>query len=53
MALNDAKIRSSKPSKKQVKLFDGDGLFLLVTPQGGGNILGSSIASMEKKNCLR
>jgi integrase len=35
MALNDVKIRSSKPSKKQLKLFDGDGLFLLVTPQGG------------------
>jgi integrase len=35
MALSDVKIRSSKPSKKQLKLFDGDGLFLLVTPQGG------------------
>ena len=35
MALSDMKIRSSKPSKKQLKLFDGDGLFLLVTPQGG------------------
>ncbi|NPU82981.1 MAG: integrase arm-type DNA-binding domain-containing protein [Syntrophaceae bacterium] len=35
MALSDVKIRSSKPSMKQKKLFDGDGLFLLVTPQGG------------------
>ncbi len=29
MALSDVKIRSSKPSKKQLKLFDGDGLFLI------------------------
>ncbi len=35
MALSDTKVRSSKPSNKQIKLFDGDGLFLLVTPQGG------------------
>jgi integrase len=35
MALSDVKIRNSKASEKQVKLFDGDGLFLLVTPQGG------------------
>jgi len=35
MALSDVKIRNTKPSNKQVKLFDGDGLFLLVTPQGG------------------
>jgi len=35
MALTDTKIRSIKPSEKSVKLFDGDGLFLLVTPQGG------------------
>ncbi|MGZ3598107.1 MAG: tyrosine-type recombinase/integrase [Syntrophales bacterium] len=35
MALSDIKIRTSKPSDKQKKLFDGDGLFLLVTPQGG------------------
>ena len=35
MALNDLKIRSSKPSEKQQKLFDSDGLFLLITPQGG------------------
>ncbi|MDD4338228.1 MAG: integrase arm-type DNA-binding domain-containing protein [Syntrophales bacterium] len=35
MALNETKIRNSKPSLKQVKLFDGGGLFLLITPQGG------------------
>lgn len=33
MALTDTKIRNSKPSEKPVKLFDGGGLFLLVTPQ--------------------
>lgn len=35
MALNDLKIRNKKPSGKQVKSYDSDGLFLLVTPQGG------------------
>jgi integrase len=35
MPLSDVKIRNAKPTEKQVKLFDGDGLFLLVTPQGG------------------
>jgi integrase len=35
MFLSDARIRRAKPSDKQVKLFDGNGLFLLVTPQGG------------------
>ncbi len=35
MALTDAKARNAKPGEKQVKLFDGDGLFLLVTPAGG------------------
>ena len=34
MALNDTKIRNIKPSEKQLKLFDGGGLFLLVTLQG-------------------
>jgi integrase len=34
MALNDTKIRGIKPSEKQTKLFDGGGLFLLVTRQG-------------------
>lgn len=35
MALSDVKIRNCKPPEKQIKLFDADGLFLLVTPQGG------------------
>jgi integrase len=35
MPLSDAKVRNVKPGEKQIKLFDGDGLFLLVTPQGG------------------
>ncbi|MEI6314838.1 MAG: integrase arm-type DNA-binding domain-containing protein [Syntrophus sp. (in: bacteria)] len=34
MALSDTKIKKAKPSEKQIKLFDGGGLFLLVTPQG-------------------
>lgn len=35
MALSDVKIRNSKPKEKPIKLFDGSGLFLLVTLQGG------------------
>jgi hypothetical protein len=35
MALSDTKIRGAKTSDKQVKLFDGRGLFLLVAPSGG------------------
>ena len=35
MALTDAKIRNVKSSDKQVKHFDGGGLFLLATPSGG------------------
>jgi len=34
MALSDVKVRNAKPTEKQFKLFDGDGLFLLVTPNG-------------------
>lgn len=34
MALTDVKVRNAKPTDKQVKLFDGDGLFLLVMPPG-------------------
>jgi integrase len=34
--LSDAAIRNAKPKDKPYKLFDGDGLFLLVTPKGGG-----------------
>ncbi len=34
MALTDVKVRNAKPAEKQVKLFDYDGLFLLVLPPG-------------------
>ena len=33
--LTDAKVRSAKPTKKPQKMYDGFGLFLLVTPSGG------------------
>lgn len=35
MPLTDTTIRNIKPGDKAVKLFDGNGLFLLVTPNGG------------------
>lgn len=34
MALTDTAIRGSKPGKKPYKLYDRDGLFLLVNPIG-------------------
>lgn len=33
--LTDAQVRNAKPTDKPQKLFDGQGLFLLVTPAGG------------------
>lgn len=33
--LSDVQVRNAKPQGKQVTLFDGGGLFLLVTPTGG------------------
>ncbi len=33
--LTDIKIKQTKPREKQFKLFDGNGLYLLVTPKGG------------------
>ncbi|MBF0259156.1 MAG: integrase arm-type DNA-binding domain-containing protein [Desulfamplus sp.] len=33
--LSELKIRQAKPGEKPYKLFDGDGLFLLITPPGG------------------
>lgn len=33
--LSDTKVRNAKPQAKEIKLFDGGGLFLLVTPAGG------------------
>ena len=35
ISLNDLKVKNAKPSDKPVKYFDGEGLFLLVTPSGG------------------
>jgi integrase len=35
MALTDVKVRNAKPGEKQVKLSDGDGMYLLITPSGG------------------
>lgn len=35
MALTDVKIRNIKPESKPVKVSDGGGMFLLVTPKGG------------------
>lgn len=35
MPLTDVKVKNSKPGEKQVKLSDGDGMYLLVTPSGG------------------
>lgn len=34
MALTDVKVRNAKPGEKQTKLFDSDGLFLLLMPPG-------------------
>jgi integrase len=36
MALTDAKVKNAKSGPKQIKLFDGDGLFLLVAPTDNG-----------------
>ena len=33
--LSEVKIRTAKPEEKQITLFDGGGLFLLITPSGG------------------
>ena len=35
MALTDAKIKTAKPTDKNQKLSDGQGLFLLIKPSGG------------------
>jgi integrase len=35
MKLTETKIRSAKPGPKATKLFDGGGLYLYVTPEGG------------------
>jgi len=33
--LSETKVRNTKPTEKQVSLFDGGGLYLLITPSGG------------------
>ena len=33
--LSEVKVRTAKPMEKEYKLFDGDGLYLLITPTGG------------------
>ena len=35
MPLNDTAIRNAKPGEKPVKMFDVDGLFIIITPTGG------------------
>ncbi|MFX8641113.1 Arm DNA-binding domain-containing protein, partial [Acinetobacter baumannii] len=35
MALTDTAIRNAKPAGKAIKLADGAGMFLLITPAGG------------------
>ena len=35
MPLTDTAIRNAKPGSKAEKFYDGRGLFLIVTPQGG------------------
>jgi len=35
MPLTDVKVRNAKPGEKQVKLSDSDGMYLLLTPNGG------------------
>ena len=34
MALTDVKVRNEKPGERQVKLTDGEGMYLLITPAG-------------------
>ena len=35
MPLTDNSVRNAKPADRQLKLFDGGGMFLLVQPKGG------------------
>lgn len=53
MALTDVAVRNAKPAAKQQKLFDGGGLFLLVTPAGGKRwVLKYRINGKEKSLAL-
>ena len=33
--LSDIQVKNAKPAPKETKLFDGGGLYLLITPSGG------------------
>ena len=35
MALTDTAVKKAKPSDKSVRIFDGGGLYLEITPAGG------------------
>lgn len=53
MALTDMAIRNAKPAEKQQKLFDGGGLFVLITPAGGKRwVLKYRFESKEKSLAL-
>lgn len=48
--LSDLEVRNAKPQKSPYKLFDGKGLFLLVSPSGGRLwYLKFRLAGLEKK----
>lgn len=51
MALTDVKVRNAKPQEKQYKLFDGDGLFLLVMPPGKKTPNGSKCWRLKYRFC--
>lgn len=50
MALSDVKVRSAKPEAKAYKLTDGEGMVLLVHPNGS-KYGGFVIASAAKRRC--
>ncbi len=53
MALTDISIRNAKPTDRQQKLFDGGGLFPLVTPSGSRRwVLKYRFARKEKSLAL-
>lgn len=52
MPMTDAKARNAKPKNKQFKLFDTDGLFLLVSLPGvSGGALNTGLG-VRKNYCL-
>jgi hypothetical protein len=51
MALTDLTIRNAKPRPKPYKMGDSGGLFLQVTPSGGGSSGGSNTVSLARKSC--